>query len=89
MCKLILCNDYIQDVLARIYCDAVKLQIMWETDQIRRRAYLLPRDSIFFEMFPAKYGEHAFAWYNEDAQWENGLPDKSAMYFVNKEDNRI
>lgn len=25
MCKLILCNDYIQDVLGRLYCDAIKL----------------------------------------------------------------
>ena len=27
------------------------------------------------EMFPARSGEHAFAGYNEEAAWENGLPE--------------
>lgn len=26
--KLVLCHDYCQDMLARIYCDALKLQVL-------------------------------------------------------------
>lgn len=85
-----LCTDYAQDVLARVYCDALKLQTLWETDSLRRRAYLLPRDSIFVEMFPSRSGEHAFAHYNEEAFFESGgLPSRDAMLFYNKAENRI
>ena len=77
-------------MLARIYCDALKLQTLWETDSLRRRAYLLPRDSIFVEMFPSRSGEHAFAHYNEEALYESsGLPSRDAMLFYNKSENRI
>jgi hypothetical protein len=33
---------------------------------MRKRIYLLPRESIFLELFPPKTGEHQFAAYNED-----------------------
>ena len=35
--KLVLCHDYCQDLLARLYCDATRLQILYETDRLRRR----------------------------------------------------
>ena len=56
--KIVLCHDFTQDVLARIYLDSVKLQIMTETDQLRRRIYMMPRESIFLEMSVPKSGEH-------------------------------
>lgn len=87
--KMVLCHDFARDVLCRVYCDAMKLQVLWETDQLRRRSYLLPRDSIFMEMFPSRSGEHAFAGYNEEAAWENGLPERAQQLFYNKEDNRV
>ena len=43
-CKVILCHDYCMDVLARIFCDSIKLQLLYETDSLRKRAYLLQKD---------------------------------------------
>lgn len=31
---------------------------MLETDTLRKRIYLLPKDSIFLEIYPPFYGEH-------------------------------
>lgn len=48
--KTVMCHDYCKDILSRVYCDAVKLQILLEIDTLRRRIYLLPRESNFIEM---------------------------------------
>jgi len=86
--KLVLCHDYCQEVLARIYCDSIKLQILHETDALRKRVYLLPRESMFLEVFPAKAGEHQFAAYNEDHAEKESLPYAQTLFF-SKSDNRI
>jgi len=49
--KLVLCHDYTQDVLARVYQDAIKVQIMHCTDTLRKRIYMMPKDCIFLELF--------------------------------------
>jgi hypothetical protein len=84
--KIILCHDYCQSLLANVYCDSLKLQTMRETDTLRKRVYLLPRDSIFLDLFPPTSGEHSFAGYNEDHQ---EMIPKEKTVFYNKEDNRI
>lgn len=83
--KLVLCHDYCQDILARIYCDSLKLQVLHETDNLRKRAYLLPRESIFLELLSPRWGEHQFAAYNED----HLEGSKEQQLFYNKQDNRI
>ena len=65
-CKIILCHEYCMDILARICCDSMKLQLLHETDSLRKRAYLLSRDSMFLELSRPCSGEHEFAAYNED-----------------------
>lgn len=61
--KLFICLDYSMDILSRVYCDAIKLQILRETDTLRKRIYLMPKESIFLEIPSPKYGEHEFAAY--------------------------
>ena len=84
--KIILCHDYTQDMLARIFCDAIKLQILNETNILRKRVYLMPKESIFLQIPLPKYGEHEFAAYCEDPE-ENKLNPKTLFY--NPEDNKI
>jgi hypothetical protein len=87
--KIVMCHDVCQDSLARIYYDSVKLQILHETDSLRRRVYMLPRDSTFLELFPPRNGEHMFAAYNEDHQEQHMGVGKDRPLFFNQADGRI
>lgn len=40
-------------------------------------------------MFPSRSGEHTFAGYNEEAQFESGLPEKNDMLFYAAKENKI
>mmetsp|Transcript_20170 Transcript_20170/g.30928 ORF Transcript_20170/g.30928 Transcript_20170/m.30928 type:complete len:153 (+) Transcript_20170:476-934(+) len=79
--KLVMCHDYCQDMLARVYLDSLKLQVLKETNHLRKRIYLLPRESIFLELFPSQYGEHQFAAYNEDHQDPNLINREQQQFF--------
>jgi hypothetical protein len=41
-----------------VCCDFLKLELLHETTEMRRRAYLLPRDSMVHKLPIAKHGEH-------------------------------
>lgn len=86
MARLLLCHDYCSDVLARLCCDSIKLQLLDETDRLRKRAYLLPKDSMVLELFPPSSGEHQFAAYNEELK--EGV-QRDQTLFQSKSDNRI
>jgi hypothetical protein len=64
--KIILCHDYCKDILARICVDSLKLDILHETNSLRKRSYLMPRESSVFELGMPQTGEHQFAAYSED-----------------------
>ena len=49
---------------------------------MRKRAYLLPRDSMVHKLPMASNGEHQFAMYREEEQ-------ENKMYFFNPEQRRI
>jgi hypothetical protein len=91
--KIVLSHDYCQDVLARVYNDSIKLQILYETDILRKRSYLLPKESGFLELEQPTQGEHQFAAYNAEETDKYGNPidnsGKPPQLFYNQEDNRI
>lgn len=60
-----LCYDYCQDVSSSHFMDTVKVELLNEVNQIRRRAYLLPRDAMLHKVPISKYGEFTCAAYNE------------------------
>ncbi|CDW82479.1 UNKNOWN [Stylonychia lemnae] len=66
--RLSLCQDYCTDVLADVYGDAIKLQLLLDCDQIRKRAYLLPKESLFIEIGPGEYGEFQCVNYQQENQ---------------------
>ena len=51
-----------------MYVDSIKLQMMYEADTLRKRMYMLPRESIFLDLDLPTQGEHQFANYNEEEQ---------------------
>lgn len=86
--KIMMCHDYCKDILSKVYCDSIKLQILVETDRLRKRIYMMPKDSIFLDLFPPKHGEHFFAAYNQD-HIENLPTTKEGTVFYSQADNRI
>lgn len=43
------------------------MELMNEVNQIRRRAYLLPRDAMVHKLPLPKHGEHSYVAYNEES----------------------
>ena len=77
-----LCHDYCEEMQGIICLDTLKLELLNEANQMRKRAYLLPRDSMVHKLPMASNGEHQFAMYREEEQ-------ENKMYFVNSETKRI
>lgn len=44
----------------------MRVELMNEVNQIRKRAYLLPRHAMIHHLPISKYGEHTYAAYNEE-----------------------
>ena len=65
-CRLQLLSDYCEELTAATCLDSLKLELLHETSEMRRRAYLLPRDSMVHKLPVAKNGEHTFAAYMEE-----------------------
>ena len=42
------------------------MELFYEVNQIRRRAYLLPRDAMVFKLPLPRHGEHTYANYSEE-----------------------
>lgn len=57
-CRMLLCHDYLEELSGQIALDTLKLELLHETNQMRLRAYLMPRDSRIHKINPPKYGEH-------------------------------
>lgn len=81
---MLLCHDFCTDIESALYLDAIRMELINETNTIRKRAYLLPREAMLHKLPVAKYGEHTFAAYNEEvyenqnevAEWEFFNKDK-------------
>ena len=60
-----LAHDYCQELTGAVCLDSIKLELLNETTLMRRRAYLLPRDSMVHKIPVARTGEHQYANYRE------------------------
>lgn len=83
-CRMLLCHDYLEEMNGQIALDTLKLELLHETNQIRTRAYFMPRDSRIHVINPAKNGEHQFAAYSEDQD-----EDYTYTPFYDPDSNRI
>lgn len=65
-CRVVLAHDYLQELTGQVCLDFLKLELMHESTEMRRRAYLLPRESMVHRLPVSKDGEHQFAAYREE-----------------------
>jgi len=65
-CRMQLLQDYCTELTGATCMDTLRLELMLETSEMRKRAYLLPRDSMVHKLPVAKNGEHAYAAYFEE-----------------------
>lgn len=65
-CRMQLAHDFCEELSGTICLDALKLELLHETNEMRKRAYLLPRDSMVHKIPVANNGEHKFAMYYEE-----------------------
>lgn len=83
---MILCMHFCEDLLARVCNDSIKLQIMQQTNHLRKRANLLPRECAVFDITKPISGEVEFAAYacQEDIQ-----PSQQRQSFFVEKEQRI
>ena len=83
-CRLMLCHDYCEELQGALCLDSLKLELLHETNEMRRRAYLLPRDAMVHKLPVPKHGEHRFAAYKEETK-----DDSYQVVFWSEETKRI
>ena len=81
--RIVLCHDFCMEMVGILCCDSLKLQLLTQTDQLRRRAYLLPKENCVFDLYQPVSGENTSAAYNEDAKQQ---PKKENQLFLSKID---
>ena len=79
-CRILLCHDYCTDIQSQIYLDSMRLELMNEVNQIRQRAYLLPRHAMVHSIPRSKYGESQYAAYCEPEPTDEQLT-KEWLFF--------
>lgn len=57
-CRMQLAHDYCEEMTGAACLDTLKLELLHESNQMRRRAYLLPRESMVHKLPVAANGEH-------------------------------
>jgi hypothetical protein len=84
----LLCHDYCTDIENSLFLDGIRMELIQETNQIRRRSYLLPRESMVHTLPPAEYGEHQYASYREEVGNANS-EDSIYTYFWDTDKKQI
>ena len=90
-CRMQLAHDYCEEMTGAACLDTLKLELLHESNQMRRRAYLLPRDSMVHKLPVAANGEHQYANYFEPTVEEDALnpnPTQSKKVLFYDEDRR-
>lgn len=65
--RILLGHDFCTDVESALYLDAIRMELIAETNHIRKRAYLLPREAMLHKLPQPTYGEHTYSAYSEEA----------------------
>ena len=60
-----LAHDYCEEMTGSICVDALRLELLHETNEMRKRAFLLPKDSMVHKLPAARNGEHQYAAYQD------------------------
>ena len=81
-----LCYQFCHDLLAKVCVDSVNLQTMMETDRIRKRAYLMPKETFVFDLFTPTSGEHQYAGYREEPK---SYPKDFSKDFMDQKTKKI
>lgn len=63
---MMLAHDYCTDIESALYLDSIRMELINETNSIRKRSYLLPRDAMLHKLPLPRYGEHTYAAYSEE-----------------------
>jgi len=79
---MMLAHDYCEELTGSICLDTLRLELLHETNEMRKRAFLLPKGSMVHKLPPQRNGEHAFAHYSVE---DNG----QTVCFYDQELNRI
>ena len=79
-CRMQLAHDYCEEMTGAACLDTLKLELLHESNQMRRRAYLLPRDSMVHKLPVASNGEHQYAHYFEPTDEEDDQNQKVLFY---------
>ena len=61
--RMILCKHFCDDLLSRICTDSINLQVLQQTNTLRKRANLLPKECSVIDLFQPTSGENEFAAY--------------------------
>jgi hypothetical protein len=62
--RVMLSHDFCEEINSIICVDSMKMQLLYETNAMRRRAYLLPKEHMVHTIYPSQKGEHEFFYYN-------------------------
>ena len=79
---MMLAHDYLEELSGAICLDTLKLELLHETNEMRKRAFLLPKGSMVHKLPTSKNGEHGFAHYAADET-------SSPILFYDQESKRI
>ena len=58
---MMLAHDYLEELSGAVCIDALKLELLHETNEMRKRAFLLPKNTMVHRLPAAKNGEHRYA----------------------------
>lgn len=64
--RIMLAHDYCTDIESSLFLDAMRCELLNETTQIRKRAYLLPKEAMVHKLPMPRFGEHSYAAYADE-----------------------
>lgn len=81
--------DYSQEIMGNVFMDAIKMELLNEVNVLRKRAYLLPRDSMVHKIIEAKHGEHEFAYYKEEKKEHDKMSTPHLNHWFDQREKKI
>ena len=87
--RMMLAHDYCTDIESALYLDAIRMELINQTDHIRRRANLLPREAMLHKLPLPTYGEHNLAAYSEELYHDQNPTKPTAWEFYDESKHTI
>ena len=80
--RMMLAHDYCEELTGAICLDTLRLELLHETNEMRKRAFLLPKNAMVHQLPRRKNGEHGYALYDVKDHGQN-------VIFYSQEDKKI